>query len=156
MGLCFGIHILGINPDFDTNFSTVMWDENTGPVEASWPISQNFTVYRYGTGVFEAAANTGYATRIVSFSTDLNFSSNSSKPGSRSQSIGFQLRTPGVGGEIGQFYDFATVGFQNLPFAESKGSDIPEFTKSISSEARTANIGSGSIYDFFQQTWTNR
>ena len=58
MGLCFGIHILGYYPDFDTEWPVVMWDENRGPVEVSWPIdSQDFTVYKNGTGVMQAAAN---------------------------------------------------------------------------------------------------
>jgi hypothetical protein len=59
MGLCFGIQILGLNPDFDINYSTVMWDENAGPVEVFY---QNFTVYSSGGRAMEVAANMGRAT----------------------------------------------------------------------------------------------
>ena len=157
MGLCFGIHILGYYPDFDTEWPVVMWDENRGPVEVSWPIdSQDFTVYKNGTGVMQAAANTRFATRIVSFSTNLNFTTNSSFSDSRRESIGFQLRTPGIGGSESEFYNFVAGRTEQLAFGESKGSDAPLFTSSRSADAREVNIGTGTRYDIFQQTWSNR
>jgi len=156
MGLCFGIHILGLNPDFDINYSTVMWNENTGPVEASWPISQNFTVYSSGGRVMEVAANMGMATRIVSFSTNVNPPSNPDSTNGRTSEIGFQLRLSGTGGEFGEFYDFTNSTTESLAFSQSKGSSATSYTKSLASEVRAVNIGIGTRYDFFQQTWTNR
>jgi len=157
MGLCFGIHILGLSPDFDTNYSTVMWNENTGPVEVSWPTtSQNFTVYSSGGRVMEVAANTGMTTRIVSFSTNVNVPSDTATTNGRTSSIGFQLRVSGVGGEYGQFYNFTDSTPETLAFSSSNGSNATSYTKSLASEARSASIGPGTRYDFFQQTWTRR
>ena len=157
MGLCFGIHILGLGSDFDTNFSTVMWDAGSGPVEVSWPtLSQNFTVYSSGGKVMEVAANIPYATRIVSFSTNVNAPSDTDSINGRTSSIGFQLRVSGVGGEYGQFYNFTDSTPETLAFSSSKGSDATSYTKSLASEARSASIGPGTRYDFFQQTWRNR
>jgi hypothetical protein len=157
MGLCFGIHILGYYPDFDPTWPVVMWDDNTGPVEVSWPIdSQNFTVYKNGTGVMKFASNTGFATRIVSFSTNLNFTTNSSFSDLRRESIGFQLRTPGIGGSESEFYNFAAGRIEQLTFGESKGSDAATYTKSRSVDAREVSIGTGTRYDIFQQTWSNK
>ena len=157
MGLCFGIHILGLASDFDTNFSTIMWDANSGPVVVSWPTtSQNFTVYSSGGRVMEVAANIPYATRIVSFSTNVNVPSDTDTTNGRTSSIGFQLRVSGVGGEYGQFYNFTESTPETLAFSSSKGSNATSYTKSLASEARSASIGPGTRYDFFQQTWRNR
>ena len=157
MGLCFGIHILGFGPDFDTNFSTIMWDANSGPVDVSLPtLSQNFTVYSSGGKVMGVAESIPYATRIVSFSTNVNAPSDTDIIYGRTSSIGFQLRVSGVGGEYGQFYNFTDSTPETLAFSSSKGSDATSYTKSLASEARSASIGPGTRYDFFQQTWRNR
>ena len=157
MGLCFGIHILGLDPDFDTNFSTIMWDANSGPVEVSRPtFSQNFTVYSSGGKVMGVAETIPYATRIVSFSTNVNVPSDTDNIYGRTSSIGFQLRVSGVGGEYGQFYNFTDSTPETLAFSSSKGSNATSYTKSLASEARSASIVPGTRYDFFQQTWSNR
>jgi hypothetical protein len=153
MGLCFGIQILGLNPDFDINYSTVMWDENAGPVEVFY---QNFTVYSSGGRVMEVAANMGRATRIVSFSTNVNPPSNPDSTNGRTSEIGFQLRVSGTGGEFGQFYNFTNSTTESLAFSQSKGSSATSYTRSLASEVRAVNIVPGTRYDFFQQTWTNR
>jgi len=153
MGLCFGIQILGLNPDFDISYRPVMWNENTGPVEVFY---QNFTVYSSGGIVMEVAANMSEATRIVSFSTDVNPPSNLASTTVRTSEIGFQLRVSGTGGENGEFYNFTNSTTELLPFYDSKGSNATSYTKSLASEVRAVNIMPGTRYDFFQQTWTNR
>lgn len=156
-GVYFGIHILGYYPDFDTNWPVVMWDENIGPVEVYWPISQGFTVYKFGSAAMQVAASTGFASRIVCFGNALNFPTNTSRfNDARAESLGFQVREAGAGGSSSNYFDFSTSNFGTLVFSESKGSDAPAFTRTSSKETRDVNLGRNSRFDLFQQTWSAR
>jgi hypothetical protein len=162
-GISFGIHILNYYPSFDPNWPTVMWNENLGPVQISFPTGQTWTVYQYGSRVMSAAAQlsaSGYVVRIVSFNKDINTPTNSSSVlGSRTVSLGFQVRVPDIYGDIGDYYNFDQVNFETVVFGETKGSEAPSFTKTRSTETRdqvTGSIGSGQRVDLFQQTWTDR
>lgn len=155
MAVCFGIQLLGVNPDFNDSFQTIMWDENTGPVEVGEPAFQITTVYRYGDTAMEVGNTLGYATRIVSLSTNVNSPTNSFQFGSpRTAEIVFQLRVPGFGGILGLFYNFDSGINDDMTFEDSKG--FSSFSRSLASEARSPNFPPGTIYDFFQQTFNNR
>jgi hypothetical protein len=156
-GVYFGIHILGYYPDFDTNWPVVMWNENIGPVEVNWPIDQVFTVYKYGSTAMQAAANTGFTSRIVCFGNARNIPTNTSKLlSARTVSLGYQVREAGVGGNAGNYFDFSTFNFGTLPYGESKGSDSPAYVRTRSAQARDISLGRNSRFDLFQQTWSTR
>ncbi len=157
MAQVFAIHILGMDyPDFVDGFPTIMWDENSGPVESYG--EQNYTVYKYGGEVMEVAGNIGFTNRIVSFSSDLISTTNSNiSGGARRVSLGFQSRIPGTGGYIGQYFDFSTFQYSFMAYSDSKGSVSGSFTQTNSKNLRVQTSAStGQRIDIFQQTWSNR
>ncbi len=149
MGILIGIQILGTQPDFDESWPTVMWNENTGAVSQSvWGYS-DYTLYKNGSQAMFIAGSLPWPTRLVFSSTISMDSSNISARGARTNSLGFQLRTPGWPGAIGFYYNYNLGGPTEVNYSQTKGSAA--ITRNNATLARGASLFG--LYDLFVQNY---
>jgi len=159
MAVLFAIQILGQGVDgidFDLNFPTSMWNENSGVVQQSAWGYENYTTYSYGSEAMRVCAllTGSYSTRIVCISDSFGaYPTNTIKRGARTSFFGMLIRYPGFGGGEGVFYSTSSQGLESVVWGEAKRAVNPNIVFATANQARdNSNLQPGRWYDLFNQT----